>query len=100
MALNSTLNLFQALVLANLPELSYRQLLEMLMLPILSPHDKHLLHKQAYHSLAKCVAALTLRVPHEAIKLASELLQDIQRHPDDTLLLFCLLTIGEIGRHL
>lgn len=55
---------------------------------------------QAYHSLAKCVAALTLQMPSEAVPLAHELLLDIQKRRNDSHLVFCLLTIGEIGRHL
>lgn len=59
------------------------------------------LHKQAYHSLAKCVASLTLQCPNEAIPLATQLLCDLQKRSavGDTHLVFCLLTIGEIGRH-
>lgn len=98
-ALKCTLDLFQALVHANLPGLSYRQILEMLMSPVLNQQPGHPLHKQAYHSLAKCVAALTLQVPTEAIPVAAELLQNIQKPRTDSHLVFCLLTIGEIGRH-
>jgi cullin-associated NEDD8-dissociated protein 1 len=43
-ALNCTLNLFQALVQANIPGLSYRELLEMLMVPVNNPQAP--LHKQ------------------------------------------------------
>lgn len=55
---------------------------------------------QAYHSLAKCVAALTLQVQQESVPLAVELLTAIQRNNCDSQLVFCLLAIGEIGRHL
>lgn len=58
------------------------------------------LHKQAYHSLAKCIAALTLQVPEEAIPVATEFLKEIQNRRSDSHLVFYLLTIGEIGRHL
>ena len=60
-ALTCTLNLFQALVQANLPGLTYRHLLNMLMQPVMDL-QQHQLHKQAYHSLAKCIAALTLQM--------------------------------------
>ena len=57
-ALVCTLNLFQALVQAKLPGLGYRELLEMLKDPVDQAQSQITLHKQAYHSLAKCVAAL------------------------------------------
>lgn len=103
-ALTCTLNLFQALVLAKLPGLGYRQLLDMLKQPVVQATTTTgtvvPLHKQAYHSLAKCVAALILQVPNEAIPLAGDLLHDIQNRLSDSHLVFSLLTIGEIGRHL
>lgn len=99
-ALNCTLNLFQVLVQANLRGLGYRELLEMLKNPVVNQQATYPLHKQAYHSLAKCVAALTLQVQHEAVPLAIELLQEIQRKRSDAQLVFCLLATGEIGRHL
>lgn len=62
-------------------------------------HDQ--LHKQAYHSLAKCVAALTQQCPQEAISLATQLQGDLRKGCaiSDAQLIFCLLTIGEIGRY-
>ena len=100
-ALNCTLKLFQALAQANLPGLSYRQLLKILMEPVYNQQQGQTLHKQAYHSLAKCIAALTLQVPNEAIPVAADFLSQIQnRRNDHPHLVFYLLTIGEIGRHL
>lgn len=97
-ALTCTLNLFRALVQANLPGLSYRHLLAMLMQPI-GDIQQNQLHKQAYHSLAKCIAALTLQMPSEAITIANDLLLGIQSRRSDYHLIFYLLTIGEIGRY-
>lgn len=100
------------MVKTNIPGLDYRSLLKKLMEPVLiapvstAPsfpnaveHDQ--LHKQAFHSLAKCVAALTQQCPHEAIPLATQLLNDLRKGAtiSDTQLVFCLLAIGEIGRH-
>jgi hypothetical protein len=53
-ALNCTLNLSQALVQANIPGLSYRELLEMLMVPVNNPQAP--LHKQVGFllSILKC----------------------------------------------
>lgn len=97
-ALTCTMNLFQALVQANLPKLTYRQLLNMLMQPVMETQQTQL-HKQAYHSLAKCIAALTLQMPSEATTIASEFLSGIQQRHSDIHLIFYLLTIGEIGRY-
>lgn len=99
-ALGCTLKLFKALARARLPGLGYRQLLEMLKQPVVA-QTNGMLHKQAYHSTAKCVAALVLEEPNEAVPLAGELLGEILKGlRNDSHLVFCLLTIGEIGRHL
>lgn len=45
-ALLCTLNLFQALVQAKLPGLGYRQLLDMLKMPVVHPQTNNPLHKQ------------------------------------------------------
>lgn len=94
-ALNCTMKFFQALVQTNLPNLTYRVLLDRLMELDLR---QTALHKQAYHSLAKCVAAITLQVPQEAVPVATRLLQEMGR-AQDAYLVFYLLTVGEIGRH-
>ncbi|XP_035780587.1 cullin-associated NEDD8-dissociated protein 1-like [Anopheles albimanus] len=99
-ALNCTLKLFQALVQAQLPGLGYRHLLKMLMTPVYTQHQQSApLHKQAYHSLAKCIAALTMQIPNDAISVANEFLVEIHNRRNDMPLVFYLLTIGEIGRH-
>ncbi|XP_061388341.1 cullin-associated NEDD8-dissociated protein 1 [Musca vetustissima] len=102
-ALICTHDLFQSLVQTNLPGLDYHSLLKKLMEPVIAPSSaaSDQLHKQAYHSLAKCVAALTQQCPNEAIPLATQLLQDLQKPSliPDSQLVFSLLAIGEIGRH-
>ncbi|XP_037960682.1 cullin-associated NEDD8-dissociated protein 1 [Teleopsis dalmanni] len=108
-ALTCCLDLFRGLVCTQLPGLDYNSLLKKLMEPMTSRNDNSVnvvntneqLHKQAYHSLAKCIAALTQQCPQEAVPLAKRLLSDLQRHSSvtDTQLVFCLLTVGEIGRH-
>lgn len=106
-ALTSMLELFQALVLANLPGLGYRELLGLLVNPVTSqgtigPSGVPMptLHKQAYHSLAKCVAALTVQFKDEAIAVAQQFLRDVQNPISDSQYIFALLVIGEIGRHM
>lgn len=58
------------------------------------------LHKQAFHSLAKCVAALTITSHQEAFPVVEEFLRDIQSPRNDPQHIFALLVIGEIGRHM
>lgn len=97
-ALNSMLEFFQALVQANLPGLGYRDLLTLLLVPVTSS----VLHKQAYHSLAKCAAALTITWHDEAQCIVQQLLKDVQNPSDIQNVaqhIFALLVIGEIGRH-
>lgn len=98
-ALNSMLEFFQALVQANLPGLGYRDLLAMLIIPVTQLPG---LHKQAYHSLAKCAAALTITWHEEAQCIVQQLLKDVQNPSDIQNVaqhIFALLVIGEIGRH-
>ncbi|KAH8410584.1 hypothetical protein KR009_005701 [Drosophila setifemur] len=110
-ALNCTLELFQALVQTQLSGLDYQSLVSKLMAPVLAgggdatsratggaPIEQVQLHKQAYHSSAKCIAALTQQCPQVATPLATKLITDLQKR-NDTEIIFCLLTIGEIGRH-
>lgn len=97
-ALACTMKFFQAIVETNLPTLSYTDMLNRLM-DLEGNKGNGTLHKQSYHSLAKCVAAITLQCPNEAVRVATLLLKEIQRVPE-SYLVFYLLTIGEIGRYL
>ncbi|XP_046614715.1 cullin-associated NEDD8-dissociated protein 1 [Neodiprion virginianus] len=97
-ALNSLLEFFQALVQARIPGLSYRELLSMLIALVSQPQTS-VLHKQAYHSLAKCAAALTITWHQEAQGVVEQFLKDVQNPHSDSQHIFALLVIGEIGRH-
>lgn len=105
-ALNAMLEFFQALVLSYLPGLGYRELLQKLISPIyhhVESHSSpsHSIHKQAYHSIAKCVAAMTVTCPHEALPIVQQFLQELQIHRNiDSIQLFAVLAIGEIGKHI
>ncbi|XP_014219728.1 cullin-associated NEDD8-dissociated protein 1 [Copidosoma floridanum] len=94
-ALTSMLEFFQALVQANVPNLGFRELLRMLIEPV----STETLHKQAYLSLAKCTAALTIAKPEEAMVVVQEFLKDVNVKTPDARHIFALLVIGEIGRH-
>ncbi|XP_046829916.1 cullin-associated NEDD8-dissociated protein 1 isoform X2 [Vespa crabro] len=94
-ALSSMLEFFQALVQADIPGLGYRELLSMLVAPV----NQSVLHKQAYHSLAKCAAALTITCQQEAQAVVEQFLKDVQNPQSDAQHIFALLVIGEIGKH-
>lgn len=94
-ALNSMLEFFQALVQADIPGLGYKELLLMLTAPV----SQSVLHKQAYHSLAKCAAALTITWHQETQAVVKQFLVDVENSYSDAQNIFALLVIGEIGRH-
>lgn len=93
-ALNAMLEFFQALVQAGIPGLGYRELLAMLVAPVTSS----VLHKQAYHSLAKCAAALTITWQQEAHGVVEQFIKNVQDPTSDSQHIFALLVIGEIGK--
>ncbi|CAL1532474.1 unnamed protein product [Lymnaea stagnalis] len=101
-ALNAVLEFFRALIALNLPKLGFRDLLQMLILPV---YDTRLtsgpIHRQAYHSIARCVAALTEMSPLEASNVVSQFVSDI-KNPKSTehIVLFSLLALGEIGKNI
>nr|CAD7588886.1 unnamed protein product [Timema genevievae] len=94
-ALVAMLEFFQSLVQAGLSGLGYRDLLTMLV-----AQAEPGLHKQAFYSLAKCVAALTVTRRHEAPAVAEQFLANVQRPQNDAQHVFALLVIGEMGRHM
>lgn len=55
---------------------------------------------QAFHSLAKCVAAVTVPWENEAFIVVNKLMTEIQISTTDQQQIFSLLVIGEIGRHM
>lgn len=106
-ALKAMLEFFQALVPCNIPSLGYKELLQMLISPIYlstpatqPPNSNLTVHKQAFHSIAKCVAALTVMCPHEAVSVVNQFIADVQNPRTDSIHLFALLAIGEIGKHI
>uniref|UniRef100_A0A2C9JF10 TATA-binding protein interacting (TIP20) domain-containing protein n=1 Tax=Biomphalaria glabrata TaxID=6526 RepID=A0A2C9JF10_BIOGL len=101
-ALNAVLEFFRALIALSLPKLGFRDLLQMLILPV---YDTRLtsgpIHRQAYHSIARCVAALTEMSPIEASNVVAQFVSDI-KNPKSTehIVLFSLLALGEIGKNI
>ena len=98
-ALKAMQDLFEAIVRAELPGLGYQDLLNHLLAPLVSPQAANI-HKQAYHSMAKCVSALTLSHSNEAMTVVNRFLLDITSPRSATVQSFSLLAIGEIGKHI
>uniref|UniRef100_A0A8C4HJ34 TATA-binding protein interacting (TIP20) domain-containing protein n=1 Tax=Dicentrarchus labrax TaxID=13489 RepID=A0A8C4HJ34_DICLA len=88
-ALAAMLDFYQALVATETPGLGYMDLLRMLTGPVYS-QSAALPHKQAYCSIAKCVAALTRACPTEGPAKV------ICSH---SIRLLALLSLGEVGHH-
>ncbi|XP_028513482.1 cullin-associated NEDD8-dissociated protein 1 [Exaiptasia diaphana] len=100
-ALNAMLTLLMELVNSGIQGMAFSNLFEMLVSPIYAPHGSgHSLHKQAYYSIAKCVAALTVSCAKDGEGVVNRFVKDIQssRVPD-AVRLFSLLSLGEIGKH-
>ncbi|XP_057661547.1 cullin-associated NEDD8-dissociated protein 1 isoform X2 [Diorhabda carinulata] len=101
-ALQSMLDFFKALVQSNLPGLNYDSLLRLLLMPImnLSSNSPAALHKQAFYSLAKCVAAITVTFHSHALPVIPQFINEIQTASTDSKQIFALLVVGEIGREI
>lgn len=99
-ALDSMLEFFQALVSCRLPGLGYHDVLKLLVRPVALGSPTNTLHKQAFHSLAKCVAAITVIYEHEALPVVEQFMKDVVGANNDAQHVFALLVIGEIGRHI
>nr|XP_023013763.1 cullin-associated NEDD8-dissociated protein 1 [Leptinotarsa decemlineata] len=101
-ALQSMLDFFKSLVKCNLPGLNYDALLRMLLIPISQLNTKHssTLHKQAFYSLAKCVAAITVTCHSHALPVVPQFINEIETASNDSQQMFALLVVGEIGREI
>ncbi|XP_044740859.1 cullin-associated NEDD8-dissociated protein 1 isoform X2 [Chrysoperla carnea] len=121
-ALQAMLEFFQVLVRARLPKLSRTDLLVLLVQQATSVSNTGgsnnnsnssqsnknvnvnvnvpVLHKQAFHSLAKCVAAVVISDPQEALLVVEQFLKDLQETRTDAHHIFALFVVGEIGRHI
>ncbi|KAG5891309.1 hypothetical protein JTB14_002870 [Gonioctena quinquepunctata] len=101
-ALQSMLDFFKSLVKCNLAGLNYDSLLRLLLMPIthLTTNHTATLHKQAFYSLAKCVAAITVTCYSHALPVVPQFINEIQTASTDSQQMFALLVVGEIGREI
>lgn len=103
-ALQSVLDFFRALVSSSFPGLHYDGLVKELTSPIYNPQMVQPLHKQAYHSTAKCVAAITVTDADQAIQTVRFYLNELLAHQNgkmklsESVQIFIFLVIGEIGK--
>jgi len=99
-ALNSMMEFFQALVATQTPSLGFRELLQMITEPIYQARSSSLaVHKQAFQSMAKCIAALTISCKQEGSNTVNQFINDIKHSKSsDSVRLLALLTLGEIGK--
>ncbi|KAM4612972.1 cullin-associated NEDD8-dissociated protein 2 [Polymixia lowei] len=101
-ALAAILEFLQALVLSKTSNLGYSQLLKSLTGPFhggQSRPESPAIHRQSYHSVARCVAALSTTCPKETPGMVAGLIQEVKNpgspEPARVLALLCL---GEVGR--
>ncbi|XP_062977493.1 cullin-associated NEDD8-dissociated protein 1-like [Elgaria multicarinata webbii] len=99
-ALKAIVDFFQALVVTKTVNMNYAELLKQLTGPIYSSSPGGVsLHKQAYHSVAKCVAALSSVCPKEAPGVVSQFIQDVKNPKSSAAVkMLAFLALAEIGR--
>ncbi|XP_054136757.1 cullin-associated NEDD8-dissociated protein 1-like isoform X1 [Melozone crissalis] len=101
-ALNAIIDFFQALVLTKTAAVGYPELVKQLTAPVYSsgPAGASLtLHKQAYHSIAKCVAALSSACPKEAPATVNQFVQDVKSPKSSPAVqVLAFLFLAEVGR--
>ena len=102
-ALNSMLQFFQSLVAAKIQGLGQKELLDMLVNPVMlqGANGGERIHKQGRASIAKCVAALVItQSPQEAHSVVQSFANSLKASGNTPhVQTFSLLAIGEIGRH-
>ncbi|XP_062265609.1 cullin-associated NEDD8-dissociated protein 2 [Platichthys flesus] len=101
-ALAAVLDFIQALVLCKTSNMGYSQLLRSLTEPFHSSPasaDGGVIHRQSYHSVARCVAALTSACPKESPGTVSGLIQEVKNPGSlESARVLALLSLGEVGR--
>jgi len=119
LALESSIEFFTAIVGFNVPGLSYRDLVAMLTKPIreqvsvvpgqangqntrnsVEPQSLAV-HKQAFYSIAKIIAALTVHSQKEGQAVIQQFINDIKDPKSrDSIRLLALLCLGETGKYI
>ncbi|XP_061218525.1 cullin-associated NEDD8-dissociated protein 1-like isoform X3 [Neopsephotus bourkii] len=100
-ALNAIIDFFHALVLTKAAPMGYAELLKQLTAPIYcsGAPAAPTLHKQAYYSVAKCVAALSSACPKEAPATVNRFIQDVKTSKSSSAVkVLAFLSLAEMGR--
>ncbi|KAM9534055.1 cullin-associated NEDD8-dissociated protein 1-like isoform 3-T3 [Guaruba guarouba] len=100
-ALNAIIDFFHALVLTKAAPVGYTELLKQLTAPIYcsGAAAAPTLHKQAYYSVAKCVAALSSACPKEAPATVNQFIQDVKTPKSSSAVkVLAFLSLAEMGR--
>lgn len=99
-ALSSILDFLQALVLTKSSNMSYNDLLKALTGPFYGAKTSDLpMHRQAYYSVAKCVAALASACTKEASGMITNLIQEVKSSKSsESVRILSFLCLGEAGR--
>ncbi|XP_030356585.1 cullin-associated NEDD8-dissociated protein 1-like isoform X2 [Strigops habroptila] len=100
-ALNAIIDFLHALVLTKAAPVGYAELLKQLTAPIYcsGAAGAPALHKQAYYSVAKCVAALSSACPKEAPATVNQFIQDVKTPKSSSAVkVLAFLSLAEMGR--
>jgi len=100
-ALQAVIDFFRALVTSSFPGLQYQELVKQLTMPLsASPNAAPgIVHKQAYTSIAKCVAAITVIDEEQSRRVINSYMTDVMNGKlGDAFLTLVFLVIGEIGK--
>ncbi|XP_062521004.1 cullin-associated NEDD8-dissociated protein 1-like isoform X2 [Corticium candelabrum] len=104
-ALSALLSFLHQLVLAGLPGLQFNDILKLLTETVYNPipmsptGTSFIVHKQAFHSIAKCSAVLCVARPEQGIAVVTQLMAEIKnKETPDSVRLYALLSLGEIGK--
>ncbi|XP_036037968.1 cullin-associated NEDD8-dissociated protein 2 isoform X2 [Onychomys torridus] len=99
--LAATEGFLQALVGTRPPCVEYAELISLLTAPVYNQAEDEGpgLHKQVFHSLARCVAALSAACPQEAAGTASRLVCDARSpHSSTGVKVLAFLSLAEVGQ--
>ncbi|NXS61534.1 CAND1 protein, partial [Brachypteracias leptosomus] len=101
-ALGAITDFFQALVLTKTATMGYSELLKQLTMPVYSSGAEGAsvtLHKQAFCSIAKCVAALSSACPRENAATVNQFIQEAKNPKSSAAVkVLAFLSLAELGR--
>ncbi|XP_008945811.1 PREDICTED: cullin-associated NEDD8-dissociated protein 1-like, partial [Merops nubicus] len=101
-ALNAIVDFLQALVLTKTAPVGYAELMKRLTVPVYCSGPAGAagpLHRQAHHSVARCVAALCSACPREAPATVNQCIQDVKSPKSSAAVkVLAFLSLAEVGR--